>query len=166
MHAFKISEIRAMMAHFLLGNTFDEWLLSEAQITTFCTYTIDGTFQKTYDDPASEEPSQEARILVPWGRVREFCYSLIRGKRTPISFRFVFVLSQEKSREFLAESGLTDDPDDLTGLYLNVSFRDKRLLITTGTARKNFFMDKTLDNAWDSYVQAFLKSFGIAAEPM
>ena len=61
MHAFKISEIRAMMAHFLLGNTFDEWLLSEAQITTFCTYTIDGTFQKTYDDPAAEEPGQEAK---------------------------------------------------------------------------------------------------------
>ena len=62
--------------------------------------------------------------------------------------------------------GLPDDPDDLTGLYLNVSFRDKRLLITTGTARKKFYMDKSLDNAWDSYVQAFLKSFGIAAEPL
>ncbi len=155
-----------MMAHFLLGNTFDDWLLSEAQITTFCTFTIDGTFQKTYDNPANDEPGKETRTMVAWGRVREFCYSLIRGKRTPISFRFVFLLDPEKSRAFLKESGLPDNPDDLGGLYLNVTFRDKRLLITTGTARKTFYMDHTLDDAWDKYVQAFLKSFGIAAEPI
>jgi hypothetical protein len=37
-------------------------------------------------------------------------------------------------------------------------------MITTGTSLKMFTMDRTVDNAWDSYVQSFLKSRGIAAE--
>ena len=151
------------MKHFLVSKTFDRWELSEGTITTFCTYTIDGTWQRDFYDPDGENVLYD-RTLTPWSSVREFCFSVIRGKHTPLSFKFVFVLPEDMLQNFLSANGLTVSPDEVGGLFLNISFRNRKLLLTTGTALRTFTMDRSVDTAWDVYVQGFLRKCGIAVE--
>jgi hypothetical protein len=66
--------------------------------------------------------------------------------------------------EFLSSNGLTTDPDEIGGLFLNIQFRNKKLLLTTGTALRTFTLDRSVDTAWDVYVQGFLRKCGVAAE--
>ena len=167
MKTFQVANIKDMMAHLLLGETFDEWLLAEAQVTTFCTFNISGFFQKAYDAADAAEPANtEAAVLVPWKRVREFCFSLMRGERTPIAFRLSFVLPPEKAHEFLTSNGAQPCPDDLSGLYMNIAFRNRRLMITVLTSRQRFCMDKQLDAAWTEYVEAQLKNLGVTVKAL
>ena len=163
MIALNVLDIKPFMKHFLVGNTFDAFDLSEGSVTTFCTFSIDGTYMKDFDDSDGEN-EDPGRACIPWARVREHVFSLMRGKRTPLAFKFVFMLSKKAVPRFLEKAGIAMDASEVSGLFLNVSFRSRKLMITTGTSLKMFTMDRTVDNAWDSYVQSFLKSRGIAAE--
>ncbi len=163
MIALNVLDIKPFMKHFLVGSTFDSFDLSEGSVTTFCTFSIDGTYLKEFDDSDGESGDAD-RIFIPWARVREHVFSLIRGRQTPLAFKFVFMLPKQAVPGFLAKSGIGIDVSEVTGLFLNVSFRNRKLMLTTGTSLKTFTMDRTVDNAWDSYIQSFLKSRGIAAE--
>ena len=44
MQAFQILDIKGFMEKLLIDSAFDHFLLSQAAVTTFCTFTIDGHF--------------------------------------------------------------------------------------------------------------------------
>ena len=163
MIALNVLDIKPFMKHFLVGSTFDSFDLSEGSVTTFCTFSIDGTYMKEFDDSDGENEDTD-RAFIPWSRVREHVFTLIRGKRTPLAFKFVFMLPKKAVPRFLEKSGIAMDASEVTGLFLNVSFRSRKLMLTTGTSLRTFTMDRTVDNAWDSYILGFLKSREIAAE--
>ena len=163
MIALNVLDIKPFMKHFLVGSTFDSFDLSEGSVTTFCTFSIDGTYMKEFDDSDGENEDTD-RAFIPWSRVREHVFTLIRGKRTPLAFKFVFILPKKAVPRFLEKSGIAIDASEVTGLFLNVSFRSRKLMLTTGTSLRTFTMDRTVDNAWDSYILGFLKSKEIAAE--
>jgi len=157
MIALKLTSPRQFMSHLLLAGTFDHFLLIEGEIVTFNTFHIDGYIQKDFfeeKDGLSEYST--------WDQVREFCYSLIKGKRTPLSFKFVFSLSAENISRLITKEGLDFTPQDVQGLYLNIRFEESGLSCVTGTSLKTFSMDKSLDKSWDTMVQKFFTQKGIA----
>ena len=94
--------------------------------------------------------------------MREFCLSLIKGKRTPLNFQFVFGLSNYNIEKLLKQQSLDFQPSDVAGLYLNIKFDGHALQCTTGTAMNLFTMDKSLEHAWDQMVQKFFSQKGIS----
>ena len=82
---------------------------------------------------------------------------MIRGKRTPLHFKFVFQLPNEGMEELLGQSTLGCGPEDVFGLYLNCQYDGERLVLTTGTSLRFFSLDKSLDHLCDEYVAAYLK---------
>lgn len=113
MIARKISDVRKFMSGFLIGNMLDNFRLAEAVITTFCTFTIDGRLERRFFGEAEETDDQPENAknrgpadLVAWKDVRERCFDLIRGKRTPLFFRFVFFSSAESASALLRQNGL------------------------------------------------------------
>ena len=46
---------------------------------------------------------------------------------------------------------------DIEGIYVNILYDPKTLLITTGISYKNFSLDKSLEYAFDEYLAKFLK---------
>ena len=163
MIALKITDVRRLMAHLLTKPTFDRYLLSEGQVTTFCTFLIEGNWQRSFMDPDETDPASD-RAFTPWELVRPYCLSLIKGKRTPLSFKFVFIFPREDLPDFLKKNEITIPADNIFGLYLNLSFRDGLLIATTGTSLRSFSLDKSLDHAWDAFILSFLEAQGIAAE--
>lgn len=144
------------MSHLLLSETFDQFLLIEGEIVTFNTFRIDGYIQKEFFEEQENLPEYSA-----WKQVREFCYSLIKGKRTPLGFKFIFSLSPENIARLIEREALDFQAENVQGLYLNIRFDENGLGCVTGTSLKTFSMDKSLDKSWDTMVQKFFSQKGI-----
>ncbi|MDO4620095.1 MAG: DUF5721 family protein [Lachnospiraceae bacterium] len=171
MLALNILDIPRLMSALLTGSLFDEFTLTEASITTFYTMTIDGRLEKSFFSGEEEQQTENTEAAVKtepeyvrWKDVKPRCFEMIKGKRIPLFFRFVFYLPKEKLDDFWKCSGLRADPALVSGLCLNLRFNGQTLVATTGTSLKTFTPDRSIDNAWDDYVKRFLKEASITAE--
>lgn len=158
MISLKLTNRKEFMKHLLLSETFDHFLFIEGEITTFNKFTIDGYLQKDFFE---EETTLEFSF---WKQIREFCFSIIKGKRTPLNFKFIFSLSPENIAKLISQNDLDFQPQDVQGLYLNFRFNGVDMQCITGTSLKTFSMDKSLEQAWDKMVQKFFAQKGIEYE--
>ncbi len=162
MRAFQIQDVKSFMSHLLLSNTFDRFLIQEAVITTFCTFQIDGRQNAEYFSCCEEENDlASAQDYVFWQQVRPFCFSLIKGKKTPSHMHLVFALSPANLQKLMDQNSLSLSLQDIGGLYLNIRYDGRQLLATTGTSLNLFTLDKTLEHLWDSLMDSFLKKHQI-----
>lgn len=190
MIALKITDLKKFMTELLGGRLFDEFMLGEGSVTTFCTMTISGNFRpeffsdKTSDAPkagstkqtfadttaaaptsgSSSDRAEKKASLVRWKQVKPFFFSFIKGKRMPLSFRFVFYYPEEQTNQYLVAHNYHPSADDRIRLCLNLRFDGKGLNLTTGVSHSVFSLDKTCDHVWDDGVRGFLKSSTIDFE--
>lgn len=158
MLALQIQDIKSFMSRLLLQDTFDTFLLKEAQITTSVTHTIDGRIHKDFFD----EPDLSDDCIA-WKEMKGFCFSVIKGKRVPLNFRFIFRLNTANTKKLLESSGIDLVPEQVSGLFLNCHFDGKQLVCTSGTSLAFFTLDKTLDHVWDELLLKFFRKNGIPA---
>ena len=59
MIALKIEDLKTFTAQLFMGETFDHWLVREANIVTFNSFTIDGRIRQGY---YSDEELEKNRI--------------------------------------------------------------------------------------------------------
>ena len=163
MIACNICDIKLFTKKLFIGETFDRFLLKEAEIVTFNTFSIDGRVHKSF---YSEEERAEGQIeeYSTWKTLRPFCFSLIKGKRLPESFHIVLQLSGRAQEAFLRDRQTGFASSEVNGLYLNIRYEDKRLSCVTGTSVSRFTLDKTLEHEWDGAVKEFLKKKNIPFE--
>ena len=157
-----ISEVKEFMSKLLLSETFDPFLFIEGEIVTFNTFSMNGRLQKDFFD----KDMVPDRTYSLWKDMREYCFSIIRGKRTPLRFKFVFGLSKPNIEKLLKQQGLAFSPNNVQGLYLNISYDGTSLKCVTGTSMNLFTMDKSLEEAWDKMVQKFFMRKEIGFEIM
>lgn len=160
MIALKLTNRKLFMKHLLLTETFDHFLFIEGEITTFSKFSIDGYLQKSFFED-TEQPNVEFSF---WKQIRDYCFSIIKGKQTPLNFKFIFSLSPENTARLITQNQLDFHPEDVQGLYLNIRFDGTDLLCITGTSLKTFSMDRSLEQAWDKMVQKFFIQKEIAFE--
>lgn len=143
------------MRELLLHDTFDSFSFIEGEITTFSKFTIDGYLHKSFFE---EEPDSDYAC---WKDLRTYCLSIIKGRRTPLDFKLIFSLPREEINSLIQAQNLDFRLDDVQGLYLNFRYDGLTLTCTTGTSLKSFTLDKSLEQAWDKWVQAFFSQKGI-----
>lgn len=167
MIALSILNIKEFMNILLRTETFDSFLLSEGSITTYMTFLLEGRPNTDFFSPEDEPYNQLIQeSYVPFSLVRSACFDLIKGKRTPSAFKFVFQLSRENLARTLSSIGGSLSPEDIQGMYLNVNYQNQQLTCTTGISCRVFSMDKSLEHAWDELVKRFLKSHQIPFESL
>ena len=159
MISLDLTDVKGFMSRLLLSETFDNFSFIEGEIVTFNTFKIDGFIQKDFYDTKEDLP-----VYSSWKNLREYCLSIIKGKRTPLSLRLVFSLSRANTNRLAAQSVPSLRADDIQGLYLNIHFDGTRLTCVTGTSFKTFTMDKTLEHAWDEMAEKFFVQKGIPFE--
>ncbi|MGC4019045.1 MAG: DUF5721 family protein [Muricomes sp.] len=160
MIALHLTSVKDSMAHLLLSDTFDNFLFIEGEIVTFNTFKIDGFMQKAFFPEEEDIPEHSF-----WKSLRDYCFSLIKGKKTPLSFKFIFSLSPANISRLIEQNHLDFQEEQVQGLYLNIRYDGTKLQCITGTSLKTFTMDKSLEQAWDTIVQKFLTQKQIAYEP-
>ena len=164
MIAIKIGNKKEFMSKLLVSDMFDRFLLEEASIDTFNTFQIDGHVHKDfYKNDAAFDESPVLPELSSWSDLKQICYNLIKGTRTPLSFKFIFHAPPELKTSLLAEADAGLQGDQVS-LGLNVRFANGDVILTTGTAFAIFTLDKSIEKAWDSYIPSFLEKSGISSE--
>ena len=159
MLALKITDIKDFTNKLFIGDIFDRFWLNEASITTFSTYIIDGKLQQEFFD--SDERNlllQSGRTYALWKELKPFCFSVIRGKKTPLYFKIVFQISPEKVAH---EHGFSSE---INGLFMNIQYKNNLLMCTTGTSLKTFIPGFKPDTLWDNQIREFFQQNHIMFE--
>ncbi len=167
MLALQIKEIKTFMAKLLNTETFDAFLLEEAQIQTSNTFIIDGHLNRDfYAKEEWEDPKLVPYGLSAWKDMRSICFQLIKGKKVPLLLKLTLVYNPQAARTLLEEAGAMEFTPLLKNLVLNIKYEQKGLLLTTGTSFTTFIMDKTPDILWDQALCRFLSDAGIDFEKL
>lgn len=165
MTALSILDVKEFMNILLRTDTFDSFLLSEGSITTCMTYLLDGHARADFFSPEDEPYELVAQeSYIPFSLVRPVCFQIIRGKRPPSSFKFVFLLSAENLKRTVSSINSGFSAEDVSGMYLNLKYQNQQLICTTGISCRIFSMDKSLEHGWDDMVKLFFRKHGIAVE--
>ena len=167
MIALKLLEIKDFMHKLLCTETFDNFLIREAAICGSCMWELDGTLHTDFYS-AEELAAQglDGVSCLPFHHVRSQCFDLIKGKRTPSYFKFVFLVSPANLARTLKQTSSSFTPEDITGMFLNLKFQHGSLLLTTGISYRIFSVDKSLEQEWDALVKRFLKGHEITFEEL
>ena len=125
MVALKIEERKGFTAGLFVGELFDGFLVREAHIVTYNSFMIDGRIRREY---YSKEELEEGGLgeYSAWPVVKPFCFSLIKGKRLPESFKIVFLLPPSAKERFMSVHAPGISSDVVGGLYLNVQYEKDR----------------------------------------
>ena len=163
MIALKILKQKNFMTKLLTTDLFDDFTVEEATIDTFNTFTIDGRIHKEFflgSDDMKEIPSTE---FSDWARIRPIALSLIKGKHTPLGFKFILHLGDARKLDLLKDNDTDFSPDRIS-LGINIKYSQGTVVITTGVSYSIFTLDKSAEKAWDEYIPSFLESNGIEAD--
>lgn len=166
MTALQITSMKQFMNRLLVSDTFDIFLLEEAVISTANTFTIDGHVNQDFFHDSGSEAAETLPEFRPWSEIKGLCFDLIKGKRTPLFFRFVLHLMPEKAAALLQREGCGTDSSQIKALVLNIRYDGSKAVITTGTAFHTFVLSKEPDAIWDRSVKKYLAGKGISYEEL
>ena len=157
------TDIKKFMNCLLVKETFDHFLIEEATVTTYNTFTIDGHIQSDFysEDELATLPD---KTLSTWAVIKPHCFNFIKGSKLPLRFKIVLKASTSYTEKLLNENPCGFSLNDVGGLYINIRYDSKRNLSgeDTGNASLDcismaslniFTMDKTLEKAWDNVCQ-------------
>ena len=167
MKAYKISDLKNFMNKLLLSDSFDYFLLEEGTIITYNTFQIDGHIRKDF----FTKEEQEDTTLCPydfslWKDIRPLCFQLIKGKRTPLGFKFVLLLLPEHMEAILRNNNFENNLNLIKTFTLTIKYDQTEATLITGISTNTFLMDKTPEQLWDSAFQKFMDKSGILWEEM
>ena len=153
-------DTKKCMSELLLKKTFNSFLLIEGDITTFNHFHIDGYLQKNF----FEETALPTEQYSTWSSLQELCLSLIKGARTPLSFKFILSLPKEMLEELYSKESFSFPVTSIQGLYLNFSYNGDTLQCITGISFHTFILDKSLEQLWDKHVRYLFEQWGVSFE--
>ncbi|MCD8073640.1 MAG: DUF5721 family protein [Lachnospiraceae bacterium] len=158
MRSYQIQDNLGFVKKLLTDDTFDTFLLSEASITTFATFQVDGTFHPDYlDTSEADQLIAEKSGYTLWKRVRPFFFDLTKGRHTPLRFSIVFRLAPHNVKKLITQGGLPISPEQVDGLFLNIRFDGKTISCVSGVSMKSFTLDRSLEHAWDDMLEKFFR---------
>lgn len=164
MLALQIISMKNFMNELLTGDTFDIFLLEEASLATATTISIDGHINTDFYPVAERTPELLPYEFQPWSEIKGLCFNLIKGKHTPLHFKFVLQLKPDKMEAMMAKEQLSAKDSQLKSLVLTIRYDGSKALLTTGSSYQTFVMDKTADVVWDRQLSKYLTMKGIAYE--
>lgn len=165
MLALKLTSMKSFMNHLLVADTFDSFLLVEAVISTANTYQIDGHVNKEfYTTEELSNPTVAPFDFVLWKDMKGLCFNLIKGKRTPLYFKFVLHLKPDAVSKLMTAGGCSLPPEQIKALVLTIKYDGTQAVLTTGSAFHTFVMSKEPDTIWDKALQQFLTRHEIPYE--
>lgn len=157
MVALKITSLKQFMNSFLGTDCFDIFMLEQAYVATYNTFQIDGRQNEAfYSSEEWEDPAIRPYEFTRWKDIRGLCFDLIKGKHTPVSFKFVLQLCPEYIEGILNNEDTLIKSSDIKSLILTLKYDGSNLILITGTSLKTFIPDKSIDAYWDKAVKRFL----------
>lgn len=150
-----IEDKKAFTSGLFIKEVFDGFLLTEASITTFNTYSIDGRIQKKFYTEQEYETLGSPEFS-KWCDMKKLCFEMIKGSKTPLKFKIVLKLSETRVEDIIRKTETMLTASDVQGLFVNIRYENDSIDCITATSLKIFSMDKSLEEAFDEYMGKFL----------
>lgn len=163
MISLHVVDVKSFMNHLLIQTVFDNFLLSELEITTYNQFKINGKLNSGWYDEEEKEALEE-RQYSTWAEIKAIAFSLMKGKKVPAMFKIVLILSPANTKKIIEKALPNFELSQVGSLYLNIRYENGSLHLVTGVSMKVFTMDKTVEQEWDSNMKRFLKHFEIVFE--
>ncbi|MCR5655704.1 MAG: DUF5721 family protein [Lachnospiraceae bacterium] len=165
MVALEIKNVKEFMNQLLVNEAFDSFSLEEATIVTANTFKIDGRNVPAYFEGTdlSGNPLTLPGEFASWKELKPFCLTLIRGKRSPVSFR-ITLHAGDRYLTRLKNEHPGRAADDLRHVIVNIRYEAGSLRCITGASYSTFVTDKSLENTWDTDFISSMTSLGIRFE--
>ena len=88
--------------------------------------------------------------------MKKICFEMIKGSRTPLKFKIVLKLPEEKTGDIVSKAGGTLTVNDVQGLLLNIRYENDSMDCITAATLKLFSMDKSVEEELDRYMDKML----------
>lgn len=163
MISLTIKSTKQFMSHLLVKDTFDEFPLSEAEIKTANSFSIDGRINRDFYTKEELE-NENIPDYSLWSSLKPVCFNLIKGNKVPSFMKIIFMIPDYTCEALFNECSPPFLLENINALYFNIKYSNGTINIITGTNINVFTMDKTLEHALDKYIQNFLLSYGIDFE--
>lgn len=164
MISLQIKVTKSIMNALLASECFDSFLLEEASVTTFNSFHIDGHVVKEFF--TADELTEVNSDFSLWQDIRPFCFQLIKGKKTPVSFRVVLHAPGTLIERIAADPECGVAANMIRALVLNIRYDNGHVVCVTGSAYTTFLMDKSAETLWDAYVRCMLSALNIDFEEL
>lgn len=165
MIALQITNTKQIMNALLVAENFDSFQMEEVTITTYNTFHMDGHMVKEFfSDEELDACSKPFPAFSSWKDIRPICFQLIKGKRTPVSFRFVLHAAPDIISQIANEEACDVAENLIRSLILNIRYENGRVTCITGTSFTTFLMDKSVEQLWDKYVRTLFSQLGLSFE--
>jgi hypothetical protein len=99
-----------------------------------------------------------------WKEIRPVCFDLIKGKKTPVSFKVVLLANNGLIEKIAANPDCGVAANLIRSLVLNIRYENGKVTCITGTSFTTFVMDKSVEKIWDSYVKHSFSELGLDFE--
>lgn len=160
MTSIQITDVKQFMKYILLSKMFDEFYVYKLDISSFCNFSINGSLNNDFYT-IEEKESIDGRKNALWTEVKPFVLQIIKGSKTPLVMNIILMPDNKMLSDIISRCSGRVKEEDITGLFMNIKFNNKELSIITGTSRKSFTTDKTLDEVWDEEIKQFIKKHEI-----
>jgi hypothetical protein len=167
MIALEIKTTKSFMNSLLVSPQFEDFLVEEVTITTFNTFNIDGHIVRdfyTSEELENIEATGRSLEFSSWKDIRPICFDLIKGKKTPVSFKIVLLASNKLIEKIAANPECGVAANLIRSLALNIRYEGGKVTCITGTSFTTFVMDKSVEKLWDGYVKKLFSDFGLDFE--
>lgn len=165
MRCYTIIDTRNFMSALLTKSVFDHMSVEEIRIVAANSYRIDG---KNVPEFYSEEEKNALPDGLPeysfWEQLRPLCFSIIKGKKTPVSFQITLHAPQKLLIQLCTQEDCTIPPEQIQALVCTIRYAEGICRIITGSSYTTFIADKSLDQLWDEYFTTFLNTQTISYE--
>jgi hypothetical protein len=141
-------DVKKFMNLLLRETAFDVFRVHSGEITTCCTFKIDGTMNKDF---FAETPDGGR---CPWSALRPVVFDIIKGKKLPKLFKLVLAVPEDK---------LPLLHENCKEAYLNINYENGKISFVTGTMQNEFRMDKAQDEAFENYIKKLFKKLELTA---
>ena len=156
MISLEVTDIKSFTNELFIGDSFNDFLVSEVSISTSNTFKIDGNINTSFYSTDELEQLGSSKF-VKWKRLKPICFHIIKGNRLPSKFKMTFLLSGVSIAKFLKDNPIGLQPENINALALNIRYENHKITCITGTSLNIFTMDKSLENLWDSSIEKFIK---------
>ena len=157
MIALQVKDVKNFMNKLLNSTTFDHYLMEEATIQTFNTFTIDGKLNRNFYSKEEQELLPFSSLdHSPWELIKPVIFQIIKGKKVPSLLKISLLFPHAEGVKILEEENLHDIASSLKYFVILIRYDSNGLRLTTGTSFSSFVLDKTPDTLWDSKVKEVL----------
>lgn len=154
------------MAHLLLKETFDHFLLFEARAVTSSELVLRGKRRQEWYDSEQwqqlqEDGSSHDAGYMSWGEMRDMVFHFIKGKKSPDKL-MIDLEASDRQRQQILGGKMPENPGELPSLRLQIRFEQGKLMMVPVVSYPSFTLDKSGESLWEEALQSFLKHYQIA----